>query len=505
MFLLPIQYIEHEKVNPCILQELDLIDSKETPIYHRVFGNNPIASHFASYYTTNTAFLKESMKIYKTSFPKADTRFVSHWKTLKDNKEFKLTYQFIESNWVSSLNESAMFLWWVSIYFIASPVLFVLTPLLMLLIPFVLLYSKGMVVDWATYRLTLQMLPHPLFSVLKYEPEKHMNKIGGLIFYFVQVYINMYTLYTFSKNWGQLQKVLNSFRTYSSSTLTRINALEKTIGESYRYFSEELSIHKKRLEVWEKECISTSLWNIGSNRRFFYKLYDNKEMEQTINYTIGFHQYMDGIESLRKQLGKKLHACTFGKETKFRKAFYPIPKPVKHTYTLENMAITGPNASGKTTFLKQTMINLLLSQQIGCGFYKSATICPFENFVCYVNIPDTSGRDSLFQAEARRCKEIIQESTRRTFCIFDELFSGTNPEEAVAAGTAMLYYLKGTPICFLMTTHFTEICHKANIMTKQMDKYHLKNGISSQKGGIQVLEDMKFPSSFLKDAKELCA
>ena len=151
------------------------------------------------------------------------------------------------------------------------------------------------------------------------------------------------------------------------------------------------------------------------------------------------------------------------------------------------------------------MINLLLSQQIGCGYYKSATICPFENFVCYVNIPDTCGRDSLFQAEARRCKEIIQESTKRTFCIFDELFSGTNPEEAVAAATAMLYYLKDTPICFLMTTHFKEICNKANVTTKQMVQFQLKNGISSQKGGIQVLENMNFPPSFLKDAKDLCA
>ena len=89
--------------------------------------------------------------------------------------------------------------------------------------------------------------------------------------------------------------------------------------------------------------------------------------------------------------------------------------------------------------------------------------------------------------------------------IFAELFSGTNPEEAIAAGTAMLHYLKETPICFLMTTHFVDICRKADVTTKQMVQYQLKRGISSQKGGIQVLENMKFPLSFLKDAKELCA
>jgi len=502
MFLLPIQYIDHEKVNPCILQELDLIQSEQTPIYHRVFGNNPIASQFASYFTKNTTFLKDSIPIYKTAFPKADTTFISHWKTMKDNKEFKLTHQYIESSWVSNLNESSIFLWWISIYFLASPILFVLTPLLMLLFPFVLLYSKGMVVDWKSYRLTLQLLPHPLFSIIDCDPKQQMNKLGGLIFYFVQVYVNLYTLYTFYKNWFQVKKVLESFRTYVQSTLSRMYALQKVIKvESYRYFGEELSNHITRLEKWQKDCIPTSFWNIGSNRQFFYQLYANKEMEQTIQYTIGFHHYIDAITSLRKKFGK-LNPCTFGKETKFRKAFYPIPKPVKHTYSLENMIITGPNASGKTTFLKQTMINLLLSQQIGCGYYKSATICPFENFVCYVNIPDTSGRDSLFQAEARRCKEIL-ELSNRTFCIFDELFSGTNPEEAVAAGTAMLHYLQKTPICFLLTTHFSDLC-KANVTNKHMDHYQLKKGISCQKGGIQVLEDMKFPSSFLKNAKELC-
>lgn len=79
----------------------------------------------------------------------------------------------------------------------------------------------------------------------------------------------------------------------------------------------------------------------------------------------------------------------------------------------KNMIITGPNASGKTTTLKSALINILLSQQIGFGCFESLKLTPFTNLHCYLNIPDTSGRDSLFQAEARRCKEIID-------CIDDE-------------------------------------------------------------------------------------
>ena len=56
----------------------------------------------------------------------------------------------------------------------------------------------------------------------------------------------------------------------------------------------------------------------------------------------------------------------------------------------------------KQLYLKTSLFNIILSQQIGCGFYKSAKINPYNYIHCYLNIPDTSGRDSLFQAEAQK-------------------------------------------------------------------------------------------------------
>ena len=74
---------------------------------------------------------------------------------------------------------------------------------------------------------------------------------------------------------------------------------------------------------------------------------------------------------------------------------------------LENMIITGPNASGKTTFLKTTSINIICSQQIGADFFTMGSLHPYTHIHSYLNIPDTSQRDSLFQAESRRCKDIL--------------------------------------------------------------------------------------------------
>jgi DNA mismatch repair protein MutS len=180
------------------------------------------------------------------------------------------------------------------------------------------------------------------------------------------------------------------------------------------------------------------------------------------------------------------------------------------------MIITGPNASGKTTTLKTALINILLSQQIGYGCFDSLILYPYDNIHCYLNIPDTSGRDSLFQAEARRCKEIIDciddHNEQTHFCIFDELYSGTNPEEAVSSAFAFMdYIVKYKNVTCLLTTHYIKLCKKL-LKNKMIKNYHMKTlkkndqfeytyqlneGISKIKGGLKVLYDMKYPKEIL--------
>jgi DNA mismatch repair ATPase MutS len=182
----------------------------------------------------------------------------------------------------------------------------------------------------------------------------------------------------------------------------------------------------------------------------------------------------------------------------------------------KNLIITGPNASGKTTTLKTALINILLSQQIGYGCFDQLKLTPYDKIHCYLNIPDTSGRDSLFQAEARRCKEIIncidEETNKTHFCIFDELYSGTNPEEAVISGNAFMdYIVKHTNVTCMLTTHYIKLCKKLSKNSK-ISNYHMKTtkmnntfeytyelmrGISNIRGGLKVLHDMNYPKEIL--------
>ena len=201
------------------------------------------------------------------------------------------------------------------------------------------------------------------------------------------------------------------------------------------------------------------------------------------------------------------------------------PHVVKNTIKMKkNMIITGPNASGKTTILKSVLINVILTQQFGCGFYESAKLKPFKYIHCYLNIPDTSGRDSLFQAEARRCKEIIDIVDANTnkedghFAIFDELYSGTNPDEAVSSATAFMEYLmKKQNVSCMLTTHFVKVCKRLktnpNVINCHMDTkmiddkmkytYSLKNGISTVKGGVNILCDLNYPAAIINLSKRL--
>jgi DNA mismatch repair ATPase MutS len=89
--------------------------------------------------------------------------------------------------------------------------------------------------------------------------------------------------------------------------------------------------------------------------------------------------------------------------------------------------------------------------------------------------------------------------------VFDELFSGTNPYEAVASATGYLRYLNSRAnVRYMLTTHYIELCEKFIDQNFTFEKkYSLSQGITKIRGGIKVLEELEFPESIVTTAKEL--
>jgi DNA mismatch repair ATPase MutS len=258
-----------------------------------------------------------------------------------------------------------------------------------------------------------------------------------------------------------------------------------------------------------------------------------------LEYSFLFHGYLENIASLCRQRGQgTVNNCTFvatAKQAVLKDmAYAPLLKDAavtRNTVTLrKNQIITGPNASGKTTLLKTILLNVIFSQQFGCGYYSKGRIAPYTHFHCYLNIPDTSGRDSLFQAEARRCKEILDavksnDGGCRHLCIFDELYSGTNPYEAIAsAGSFLEHITRLSNVSFFLTTHFTAVCHITR-KARSIANYHMetlalpsareddvteyqytfkeKAGVSKHRGGISVLRDLGYPKDLVRRAQAI--
>lgn len=555
-FKLPINYIEGKKeLSSNIYTDLELLNSTDSSncLYDYLFENDNILGkqllkEWSKYYTTNKSFLKDSQQLYNSlkidevnSNETTKETFNNYIKLLNDNN-FKSNFDYIEWKYLDFLNYNTYVLQTLSFYNMSSPVLSLITPIIMLIVPFLLLKLQGITISAKEYSILLEKIINDaligkMMRLHTMPLQQAMYTICSFGFYIFQLYQNVNHCYRFNNNLYNVNDTLITIREYNNITIQNMEYIVKKTEnlKTYSNFSDillekllllkELNNDLKFIQPYEFNPYK--LIDIGYVLQLFYRLFRNNETIQVMIYSFGFNGYISNIIDIKTNISNKyINKCKFNnKKTSFVKAYYaPLKKRkcIKNTYKLDkNMLITGPNAAGKTTLLKTTLFNLILAQQIGYGFFDKSNICIYDYFHCYLNIPDTSGRDSLFQAEARRCKEILDiiknKNSEKHFCIFDELYSGTNPYEAVASAYSYILYLikNNKNFKFMITTHYLELCKKLNEkvknnhmeVKKQNDSFYytylVKDGMSSVKGGLKVLRDLNYPDNIIKNAENI--
>jgi DNA mismatch repair protein MutS len=201
---------------------------------------------------------------------------------------------------------------------------------------------------------------------------------------------------------------------------------------------------------------------------------------------------------------------------------------VKNSVDIKNnILITGPNAAGKSTFIKSVIINIILSQTIGISSAEKFEITPFNMIETYLHIPDSKGVSSLFEAEMFRSKEYIDkiknmESNKFSFIVLDEIFSSTNYVEGFSGAYAILKKISSFPNTLsITTTHYTdleilekdtkgkivnykfEVTHDIN--NEIVFNYILKRGTSRQYIALELLKKNGFDEDLIENAIEICA
>jgi len=545
-------------------EELKKPKIKTKTMYEHVFNPKTIygkqfLSNWATYYTSDITFLKQTQTLIKHFSPPPTPNNESEnantveqysdihaiWNSIQNDKHFKDKFGYIDIGLLEPLNSSSFFLQILSLQNLASPVISLLTPLIILIIPFFLLKIQKMPVSFSSYVSSLKRIAqyHPIgkvFENLNSIPwDKRIYMFASIAFYFLQIYQNVVSCHRFYKNMFLIHNNIHKFSSYIEHSIRNISYIHSITEKlsSYKQFREESAVHAQVLSALHSDIKTVmpfkltlaNISNIGTIMKHYYQIFANESVKNAISYSFGFNSYFEHLSGLKSLiLTKKIAPCTFvksaEKKTYLHSSYYaPLmnQNPIKNKILLhKKTTITGPNAAGKTTLIKSTLLNVIFSQQFGYGFYKKAKLLPYHYVHSYLNIPDTSGRDSLFQAESRRCREILtcllENKTKRHFCIFDELYSGTNPYEAVASAFGFIKYLnKYENLDLLLTTHYTKLCEllqDENVQNMHMKielcengiikyLYKLDKGISSIKGGIKVLEDLDYPAEIINSTR----
>ncbi len=185
----------------------------------------------------------------------------------------------------------------------------------------------------------------------------------------------------------------------------------------------------------------------------------------------------------------------------------------------EIFLITGPNMSGKSTYMRQVALTSILAQ-IGCYVPASEADLPiFDQVFTRIGAADDliSGQ-STFMVEMLEAKNAINHATQESLILFDEIGRGTSTYDGMALAQAIIEYIHGhIGAKTLFSTHYHELTvleeelqKVKNVHVSAMEQngklvflHKIKEGAADKSYGIHVAELAELPSALIQRANEI--
>ena len=301
---------------------------------------------------------------------------------------------------------------------------------------------------------------------------------------------------------------------------------KQTLANNERFITPELK-EKEQLILGAEEKIINLEYELFTNIRCKVK-----EVIPTIQLTAKMVAKLDvmiAFATVTEENNYTRPIITPDKEVKIIEGRHPVVEKVLNGEFVSNdiiftkdkyvELITGPNMAGKSTYMRQ-MAMIVIMAQIGCFVpAKEAYLPVFDKIFTRIGASDdlVSG-ESTFMVEMKEANRAILGATEHSLILFDELGRGTATYDGISLAQAIIEYIHDNikAITFF-STHYHELTsleeHKAHIKNVHVSAHEengvitflhkVKDGSVDKSYGIHVAKLAQLPDSLIKRADEI--
>ena len=301
---------------------------------------------------------------------------------------------------------------------------------------------------------------------------------------------------------------------------------KQTLANAERYITPVLK-EKENIILGAEEKIINLEYKLFMDIREVVKRYI-KDLQET-SVTLSEIDMLQSFSIVSDQNKYVRPEITKSREVELINSRHPVvekvlsDKYVSNDIIMDNktniLLITGPNMAGKSTYLRQFAINVIMAQ-IGCFVpCTSAKIPIFDKIFTRIGASDNlvSG-ESTFMIEMKEANLAIQDATSNSLILFDELGRGTATYDGMALAQAILEYIHDKIKCkMLFSTHYHELTmlerdlkQLKNVHVDALEENHnitflhkVKTGAIDKSYGINVARLANLPESLIDRANEV--
>ena len=183
------------------------------------------------------------------------------------------------------------------------------------------------------------------------------------------------------------------------------------------------------------------------------------------------------------------------------------------------LLITGPNMSGKSTYMRELAIIIILCQIGSFVPAKEANLCIIDKIFTRIGASDDLvGGESTFMVEMKESAIALKNATKNSLILFDELGRGTSTYDGMSLAGAIIEYIETNIKCkTLFSTHYHELTKMSEIFDGIKNVHvsiyeengnikflhKVKDGAVDKSYGINVAKLANLPNKVIERADEL--